>query len=211
MNGSRALMNPPRAIATSPRSVVWPSPVASRSAGCKAAGNSNCRITAAAALAFAAGRDYREAEVNAHLKEWLAGQGCSRPIMSKCAARSSIAGCSNVTALPSLRARRRAQAWQAALDALAGVDLPLTRATRAAGRCATCTTQGAMGTPHAASPPARRPLPWWRRCGRRRSDANETDERWMRRALAEGTRAKHVASAGGRDCGEGRRHRRPWR
>ena len=29
-------------------------------------------ITAAAALAFAAGRDYREAEVNALLKEWLA-------------------------------------------------------------------------------------------------------------------------------------------
>ena len=82
-------------------------------------------ITAAAALAFAAGRDYSEREVNALLRDWLAGPGAMlatdhvelRRVLIDCRLlrRDGYGRRYGRGAVP--------QAWQAALAALAGIDL----------------------------------------------------------------------------------------
>jgi hypothetical protein len=89
-------------------------------------------ITAAAALAFAAGRDYREAEVNALLKEWLAGPGAMLAT-DHVEVRRTLVDCRLLERDGFGRRYARAvapEAWQAALEALAGIDL-------AADACAT--------------------------------------------------------------------------
>ena len=82
-------------------------------------------ITAAATLAFATGRDYSEREVNALLGEWLAGPGAMlasdhvevRRILVDCRLlrRDGYGRRYGRGAAP--------HAWEAALAALAGVDL----------------------------------------------------------------------------------------
>ena len=98
-------------------------------------------ITAAAALAFAAGRDYREAEVNALLKEWLAGPG-TMLATDHVEVRRTLVDCRLLERDGFGRRYTRAaapEAWQAALDALAGVDLAAERVRSARGRrCPTC-------------------------------------------------------------------------
>ena len=82
-------------------------------------------VTAAATLAFATGRDYSERDVNALLGEWLAGPGA----MLACdhvELRRTLVECRLLRRDGYGRRYGRGaapQAWEAALAALAGVDL----------------------------------------------------------------------------------------
>jgi len=92
-------------------------------------------ITAAATLAFETGRDYSEREVNALLGEWLAGPGAMLAT-DHVELRRTLVDCRLLRRDDYGRRYGRGavpHAWQAALDALAVVDLAAeARAIRAA-------------------------------------------------------------------------------
>jgi len=82
-------------------------------------------ITAAATLVFATGRDYSEREVNALLGEWLAGPGVMLAA-DHVELRRTLVDCRLLRRDDYGRRYGRGAAplpWQAALAALAGVDL----------------------------------------------------------------------------------------
>ena len=82
-------------------------------------------ITAAATLVFATGRDYNEREVNALLVEWLAGPGVMLAA-DHVELRRTLVDCRLLRRDDYGRRYGRGAAphtWQAALVALAGVDL----------------------------------------------------------------------------------------
>jgi len=82
-------------------------------------------VTAAAAVAFAPGRDYDEKEVNAVLRDWLAGPGAMLAT-DHVELRRLLIDCRLLKRDGFGRRYARASAperWRAALDALDGVDL----------------------------------------------------------------------------------------
>jgi hypothetical protein len=82
-------------------------------------------VTAAAAVAFALGRDYAEKEVNAMLREWLAGPGAMLAT-DHVELRRLLIDCRLLDRDGFGRRYKRADApqrWCEALDALDGIDL----------------------------------------------------------------------------------------
>ena len=135
------------------RFASWRSHAALRSQVSRAGADSDfVVITAAATLAFATGRDYSEREVNALLGEWLAGPGAMLAT-DHVELRRTLVDCRLLRRDDYGRRYGRGaapQTWQAALAALAAVDL-------AAEACAARTTD--------AQRRAQRKAQWERRVG----------------------------------------------